>query len=730
LNQAQELLRQMIIDALTDNARFIQFWEAPQSEATAEIAVRIIDDDTLAIGINAGVGATLLGETPMIPIGRDFAIRLSDEALVEELNANFTAPAEYDDVNGDLAPLGPTLAGASTIVVAGFDDAGNTVRQNTRFRLDGFIYTVMADAEILEGDSIGEGDDEVIPVIAELSVTPALNTNVGPDDDIDILFGVGLPLTESAGDNGQTFRINDDLTATFQEGAIRLTGSGRLRRPNAAVFRTVNVDLSMSLGMNWASTGIVNGGGQTGADLVVQLLDQQLREIPDNSLIIIDGEDEPRRLASAANVSGDDATLQLSSSIELAPDDDTMISLRWLRIGRVSGDEQIGNTLQVTDMSEGEGLIPAGSVVRIDGENFAIENDAIVSNSGSVTVTLGRSLSDSFDNGPADEEPVRLFGGWSGRGAVDGANQTGITLALSGVVRTVANNTTLTIAGMPGLFKVNGTTDIINNTATLTLEHAAIDQLSGLIDLDEDELWSRIGQPGENASVRRRSGGQSPTLHLIGNPDVEPDVNLGNFFGGIVGAIIGVILTFVTGGGLLIGLIGGIVAGFIVKAIAERIISNVANDQAEDALSLVDVPFPDELSELGVVVDSIFNNPIEISPDGLVIAGRAVPVTVFPELAESRADANGPYEFRAGIASALQGGTLAPQSTYQWQSGNGALLEGLAPSHTYPRRGTYVADLLSVDNQLGLKLTRPLVRLRPPAQSLLDTPIATTASTS
>lgn len=703
LDELHALLRTLVLDALTNPSRFVQFWEAPQSQEVADVTARIIDgigEGILAIGVNAGVGANLFSETPMIPAQRDFAIRLNGDALVSELDANLIAPAEYDDVDGDLVPFGLFDEGANEIVVTGFDDAGGTFRRNTRFRLRGFVYTVMADA------AIAANDDGVI--VAELSITPELQTTVGglgSNDSIDVRFGVGLPRTEDAGGNDRTFRINDDLSATFQDGAIRLEGTGRLRRPNAVFFRNINVTIGISLGLDWASTARVDGGGQTGGTLSVDVLNEMLRAFPDNSLVVIDGEDEPRRLTAGAAVAGDTATLALTPALDDAPDDDTMVALRWLRIGRVSGDEQVADTLQVSDMDVGEGLIPSGTRIRVDDEVFVVEDDAVIDAAGDATLNLSEALSSEFDDGPPDGDPVRLFGGWSGRAVVDGADQTGQSLQLSGVVRTVPRGTTLTIAGMPGLFTVASTADIVDNAATLTLRHAALAQLDDLIDVDDDQLWDRIGQPQNAAAVRQRSGAQALAVRLIGNPDVEPDVDLGDLLGGVVGAIVGVIVSLFTGGGLLLGVVAGVVVGFVTRAIVDRIIGNLAGDQADDALNLIDVPFPDQLSELGVVVDALFNNPIEITPDGLVVAGRAVAASVFPDLAESRAEANGPYGFRAGVSDNFAGGTLAPLTSYTWQSGDGSVLAGLAPSHIYPRRGSYVADLSSIDNQLGLAVT-------------------------
>jgi hypothetical protein len=707
LGELEELLRTLVLDTLTNSQRFIQFWQAPQSEEVSDVVARIIDgigEGILAIGVNAGVGANLFSEEAMIPAGRAFAIRLNAEAVIEDLNANLIAPAEYDDVDGDLVPLTLAAEGASEITVTGFDESGGTFRRNTRFRLRGFIYTVNADADIVTND----GDD----IVADLSITPDLRTTVGAlnsNDSITVLFGVGLPRTEDAGGNDRTFRINDDMSATFHDGSIRLEGTGRLRRPNALFFRNIDTTIGLSLGLDWASTARINGGGQTGESLSVDLLTETLREFPDNSLVVIDGEDEPRRLTNASAVEGSSATLELSPAIDEAHGDDTMLSLRWLRIGRVSGDEQVGNTLQIADMSFGEGFIPGGTRIRVDDEVFAIENDVDIGPGGEVTVTLTQALSTEFDDGPPDGEAVRLFGGWDGRAVVDGSDQTGQSLQLSEVVRTVPRNTTLTIAGMPGLFTVASTAEIVDNETTLSLNHAALEQLGGLIVVDTDELWDRIGQPQEGVSVRRRYGAQAPDLRLIGEPDVEPHIDLGDLLGSIVGAIVGVIVSLVTGGGLLIAVVAGVVAGFITRAIADRIIGNVANEEAENALDLVDIPFPDQLSDLGVAVDAIFNNPIEITPDGLNVAGRAVATSVFPDLAESNADANGPYEFRAGIAGNFAGGTFAPLTTYAWRTGDGAELAGLAPAYTYPRQGTYVADLSSVDNQLGLDVqTRQL----------------------
>ncbi|MPZ35831.1 MAG: hypothetical protein GEV13_33535 [Rhodospirillales bacterium] len=102
------------------------------------------------------------------------------------------------------------------------------------------------------------------------------------------------------------------------------------------------------------------------------------------------------------------------------------------------------------------------------------------------------------------------------------------------------------------------------------------------------------------------------------------------------------------------------------------------------------------------------------------MAGSAVPATSYPEVEEARARANGPYQFTAGLSASFNGDHQAPDTDYLWRSGNGQLLAGLDPSHAYPRRGLYVAELTSLDNQWGVEVrTRHLAAVR-----VLNTPPA------
>lgn len=328
-----------------------------------------------------------------------------------------------------------------------------------------------------------------------------------------------------------------------------------------------------------------------------------------------------------------------------------------------------------------------------------IEND-------SANITLTSSLDSEIEGGPAEGAVVSFFGGFSGRAVVDGADQTGTTLEVTNLVRFVPNGSTLSIDGLNGLFTVVDNTDIVGNAAEFTLRHSAVDALAELSSaVNTGNLWFPLGQPGDDTVVRLRSGSQDVLATMPGDPEVDLDSD----DEGLIGFLIGLFLTIFTGGigGLIFGVIVGIVSVIILRIIAkDEIASKFGN-------SLIGVPLPDALENLDIGVDSYFNNPIEIRSSGILIAGSALPMTSFPDVAESHARANGPYDFDAGLTAHFHGGQAAPNTEYLWLAGDGALLASLAPSHTYPRRGFYVADLSSFDRQWGVEIrTRHLAAVR------------------
>lgn len=683
LDELIAILRDVMRNAITSDGRFLELWGSERSQETDTVTARILDD-VLAIGINGSPGANLFSEEPFVPDDRDFAVRLNGDALLEEFDALLVAPDQYEDVEGTLR-VGDqiTFENQTEIQVVGFTAETGTVRANTRFRLNDFVYTVSVDTEIEDNATT-------------FSFTPGLWNDAVTGDRVRIEFGVGLPLTEDAGGNDRTFRINDDLTASLEDGFIRLKGTGRLRRPHA-IIRNIDAAIEMRLRLLWESTAKVAGGNQNGDTLDVDEVAPELRVFPDNSLVIVDDTREPYRLTNQAVVSDQSASLDLSLVLDETPDDNVFVSLRWLRIGQVSGAAQAGNTLRLRNMTEGEGLIPKGAVVKVGDKSFVIDADVSIEAGDRATLTLAKALSDELEDSPENDSNISLFSGWSGRATVDGADQTGKTLEISDIVRTLPGNTALTIAGMKGIFRTQSTVDIVDDQAEVTLSHDAIETLDDILDnVDPDELWVRLRQPQENVSVRRRSGGQSVALERVGDAKIELQTPLD----GILGFIIGLVTALILPGGSLIRLLGGLAAGLLVRRLLRKALQDEANGL--DINELVDLPIDDKLEGLGILLDAIFNNPIEITSDGITMAGTALVSSVFPDMAESRAQVFGPFTFVAGTIGQLSGTGPVPLTDQVWLSGNGVVLTGSTPSHNYPQHGFFIADYSVEDDRLGL----------------------------
>jgi len=682
LDELNVILRDVMLNAVTADGRFLELWGSARSQETDTVTARILDD-VLAIGINGSPGANLFSEESFVRDDRDFAVRLNGDALLEEFDALLVAPDTYEDVEGILRVGQITFENQTEIQVVDFTAETGTVRANTRFRLNDFVYTVSVDTEIEDN-------------AASLSFMPGLRNDAVAGDRVKIEFGVGLPLTQDAGGNDRTFRINDDLSASLEDGFIRLKGTGRLRRPHA-IIRNIDADIEIRLRLLWESTAKIAGDNQNDDMLDVDNVTSKLRIFPDNSLIIVDDTRDPYRLTNQAVVSDQSANLDLSRVLDETPDNNAFVSLRWLRIGQVTGAAQAGNILRLRNMTEGEGLIPKGAVVKVGGKNFVINADAPIEAGDRATLTLVNALSDVLEDSPENDSSVSLFGGWSGRATVDGADQTGKTLEISDIVRTLPNNTALTIAGMKGIFRTQSTVDIVNDEAEVPLSHDAIEMLDDILDnVDPDELWVRLGQPQENVSVRRRSGEQSVALERVGDAMIELQTPLD----GILGFLVGLVTSIILPGGSLIKLLGGLAAGLLVRFLLRKAIQDEANGL--DINELVELPIDDKLEGLGILLDAIFNNPIEITPDGITMAGTALVSSVFPDIAESRARAFGSFSFGAGMVGQLSGTGPVPLTDQVWLSGNGAVLNGAAPSHIYPQRGFFIADYSVLDDRLGL----------------------------
>jgi hypothetical protein len=340
MDQITDLIRNLILAYLQGDGRFIEFWGGPQSSELQNATPKVLDG-ILAIGINAGSNANTDDIEAFLPDDRDFAVKLSPDFFLEQMNDFLNSPAEYDDVRGTLR-ADTQIEGSTTITVTGFEAETGTVRQGTRFTLAGSTYTVNADADISAN-------------AADLSITPGLLEFIGVENDrVRIQYGLGLPLTFDAGGNDRTARLNE-LTPSLQDGHIRLNGSFRLHRPNAALIRNIDGTITARLSLVWTGTGRVLGDDQIGNSLNIGWLPDTLRNIRQHSLVVIDDLSEPFQLTDDAIVEqpspidvvsqaafGNRAELAITPALPESPDGRAMVLLRWRMIGRVDGAQQTG----------------------------------------------------------------------------------------------------------------------------------------------------------------------------------------------------------------------------------------------------------------------------------------------------------------------------------------------------------------------------------------------------
>jgi len=716
---------------------FIPLWETARNQEVASAQAAIINN-TLTIGINGTDDSDVTNEVVFIPPDRDFAVRVDGTALLTEISAVLVTPEEYDDIDGKLSSAIFQGEAENPIAIQGFAAEEGTIKARTRLRIEGFMYTVTEDAEIerlpdefpVPGDQ-DEYDDPAVEQAqhrkrnrAGVILDRRLQSSLPRDTRIYPQFGVGLPITENIDFPGWSFRVNDDITPTLKDGFLRLAGRGRLQR---TLFSDIGVDLDIRLAMDWASTAQVRGGGQTGDSVNVTTVSETLRAYPENSRLIIDDFRDMFRITATAEPSGDEgnATLNLSRALDQSPDDNGMAALRWLAIGRVSDGPQLAETLRIIDMREGAGAIPSGAFVRIDGNKFVLDEDADIVADQTATLKLKKRIDSLIPGGPASGTAISFGGGWNGKGRIAGEGQESGTLEVAGLVRTVPSGTPLSIDGIAGSFKVvnannpDGTpgddVEIVANAATVKLRHPATDEIRQMVPAlsDEDLIWTLFGQPEAEAAVTRGTGGQSPTVRRVGNVDVSLDSPLDGVIGAIVGFFTGLILP----GSVFSKIIVGAIVGVIVRNAFRRKLQAESNDF--ELGDVIDLPIEDQLDALGIFLSPTLNNPITITPGGLIFAGQANPVSGYPEVTEQRASTPSDYTFDAGVSGQFMGSGPAPASIPGWQTGDGASLNGSTPSHTYQRRGTYVARFSGVDTQLiaerhTQKLARVTVRNTPP----------------
>lgn len=733
-------LRQLMINGLVTDRNddgepdFIPIWQTTRPDVSAddiEISAKAaIIGQTMTVGMNGAAGDTLNDVTPFIPENRDFAVRLAPEPILEEISTFLTTRERYDDAAGRLSVAEDAPADANQIILRGFTAETGTIRSDTRINIDGRYYIITEDADIARlPDEEEEGDEEEDPTPegndrnqCTVSLNKPLADGVALDQSVAMIYGFGLPRRLS-GDSGD-LRINADFSPSFRDGTLRMSGSGRVIT-NSHLVPDFNVSLAVNLGLRWLSTARARGNDQSGDSLVVETLDlegdePQINAFPENAFIRIDDDRELYRLTAEAGNS-ESETLSLSRDLDTPHDQNDMVSLHWTPIGQVLGGTQEDGTLRIGNMTLDEDRIPAGVNVTVEDKTFTLAEPASISEGQVVTLKLTERLDSKLSDAPDQNHLVIIAGNWSGSGTVNPGGQNSDELTLTNVFRRLPRNAELRIDGMNGIFKV-GDPDgrvVEDNEVTVRLSHPATDDIArGFPSLvTPGLLWDVHGQPQPGATVWRRTGAPRRDLHRVGNNEVQVDGPFDDLAGFLSGLLTGALLS-----GTPFGLLGGLIVGVLTRNLVGRIVEDAGADR--DINLDIDLPLDDDLTGFGVHLDVTANNPIEISTDGLLIAGQLNPRSSYPDVQESRVRVDGPFEFEAASTGQLTANAPVPSNDYSWRTGDGTTLTDPAPNHVYLRAGAYVASLVGIDTQLVVPrrsrhLAQVSVANRPPVLAAL-----------
>lgn len=206
--------------------------------------------------------------------------------------------------------------------------------------------------------------------------------------------------------------------------------------------------------------------------------------------------------------------------------------------------------------------------------------------------------------------------------------------------------------------------------------------------------------------VTNADGTQMLEPFLIGEPDVDLS---------LLAWILSFLIGFIT-----FGLVGGIIALVlvaVVEGIAERIGGAIVRDEVTGRVRGIGA-WPQTLEGIGEVSTS-FDNPVLIDPQSVVFQDAYLVTATFASTVIAFAQANGPYTVNAGLPVNFVGGPATPDTTHEWEFGDGSSAVGMVATHTYADDGIYVAKHATNVSQPGGVTTRQfaVVRARnvPPA---------------
>lgn len=480
---------------------------------------------------------------------------------------------------------------------------------------------------------------------------------------------------------------------------------------------------------------LVNGGNQTGSELAVDRIADEVNSIQAESFFRIEGGGN-YLLTETASVEENAATLILNRDLNTGGIEDN--ELLYFRSAFVAGEGQSGTTLAIRDLVMPSGTIRERLQITISGvsgiytvtENAAIENrqatltitpelsespedgarilftfgfglpnrrfpaggndrEIRINNltpslhpgffrlSGPITVLRPNAIVQEIDGSVTIELRLQWIDEVARTARVDGSDQTGNQLTIDSFDNgptTISAETRFTIQEVTGDYRLTEDVTIEDDAATITFEPAL------------------ASAPANDRRITFFTGNQTVEQIPLGDPDVD----LGNGPAGLLAGIVAGIIAIFTGS--LFGALFAVAFILIVELIIEVVSGNQAGEQLSENLS--NAPLPDSLTSISVDIESRFNNPIEISEGGVLLSGTATPVSRFFMLDDTQARSGGPYEAVAGTPLQLNGGLVADDTDYSWFPGDSFTeLTERTPTYTYGSLGYQIAALETFNRQ-------------------------------
>ncbi len=223
-----------------------------------------------------------------------------------------------------------------------------------------------------------------------------------------------------------------------------------------------------------------------------------------------------------------------------------------------------------------------------------------------------------------------------------------------------------------------------------------VDAILGSIDVDAS-FTADMGLRWVDAPD---GNGQIIEPFIIGDPDVDIDLSI---FGWIIAILTGFLLFGV------VGIIIAVIVILIAESIAESIGAEMFRDAADELTGIG--AWPDLLQNIGDI-DARFKNPIDIFHNGIRVRGEMTVTSMFELTAVDFANSHGPYFLMAGVPVNLNGGAELPESSGNWEFGDGQAANLRNVAHTYGDSGLYVAKLRVQVNQAGGATTRHFAAVR------------------